>query len=83
MLDLLGMPHAPFCVDRVAISPPHTLPFHVPGSHEVVDDPLRRSLGDSDGARNVTKTGFGIALNCEENLGVAREEVPRVVSFRT
>ena len=83
MLDLLGMSHAPLRIDDVAVSPPHALPLYVPGIHEVVDDPLSRPLGDSDGGRNVTQTGVGIALNREENLCMAREEVPPVVFFRT
>jgi hypothetical protein len=83
VLELLGVPHSSSRIDDVAIPPPDTLPLHKPSLHEVVDDPLSRTLGDSDGARNVTKTRFGIALNSEENLRVARQEVPSAIGFRT
>ena len=83
MLELLGMSHAPTRIDDVTIPPPNTLPLHVPSVHEVIDDPLSRPLGDSDGDRNVTKTRVWIALNRKKNLCVAREEVPRAVCFRT
>lgn len=83
MLELLGMPHAPSRIDHVAVPAPNTFPLHVPSVHEIVDDPLSRPLGDSDGDRNVTKTRVGIALNREKNLRVARQEVPRAVCFRT
>ncbi len=83
MLELLGMPHAPSRIDGVAVPPPDTLPLYVPSIHEVVDDPLSRPLGDSDGDRNVTKARVWIALNREENLCVAGQEVPPAVCFRT
>ena len=83
MLDLLGMPHVPTRVNHVAVPPPHTLPFQVPSVHEVVDNPLSRPLGDFDRGRYVTETGLRIALNCEKDLCVAREEVPPVVFFTT
>ena len=83
MLELLGMPHAPSRIYGVAVPPPDTLPLYVPSTHEVVDDPLSRPFGDSDGDRNVTKARVWIALNREENLCVAGQEVPATVDFRT
>lgn len=83
MLHLFRVPHARLRVHDVAVPPAHTLSLQVPGLHKVVDDPLGGSFGDPHGDCNVAQTYLGITLNREENLGVAGEEVPAAVRFRT
>ena len=83
MLHLFGVPHVHLRVDDVPVPASHTLSLHVPSVHEIVDDPLRSSLGDPHGDRDVAQTRLGIALNREKNLRVAGEKVPAAVCFRT
>lgn len=83
VLDLFGMPHGPSGVHDVAVSPSDSLALHVARIDEIVDDSLSRPFRDSDNARNVAKPCLGIALNRQENLCMAREEVPAAVYFRT
>jgi hypothetical protein len=84
VLELLGMAHAALGVEDVAVATADALTLEIPGRHEVVDDPLSRSLGYANRARDITQTGVGLSMESQQDLRVAREEVPRTVtSFRT
>ena len=84
VLELLGMPHATLGIEHVPVATADALAFEIPGRHEVVDDPLSRSLGYANRVRDVTQTGVGLSVESQQDLRVAREEVPgTAISFRT
>ena len=84
VFELLGMAHAALGVEDVAVATADALALEIPGFHEVVDDPLSRSLGYANRVRDVTQTCVGLPVDGQQDLRVAREELPKTVtSFRT
>ena len=83
MLELLGVSHTTFGLDDLSI--PSTVAFasHIPGIHQVVDDPLSCPFGDSHCCCNVSQAYIVIAVDRQEHLRVARQEVPPTMCFRT
>ena len=84
VLALLGMPHTTVGIEHVPVAAADALAFEIPGLHEVVDYPLSRSLGYANRVCDVTQTCVGLPVESQQDLRVAREEVPRTASrFRT
>ena len=84
VLELLGMAHAALGVEDVAVATADALALEIPGRHEVIDDPLSRSLRYSNRVRDVTQTGVGLSVESQQDLRVACEELPGTASsFRT
>jgi hypothetical protein len=76
---LSGVAHGGVNVDAVAVSAADSFAFDVAGFDQVGDDALGRSLGDSDPLGDVTESRVWIALDAKKNLGVVREEPPRLL----
>ncbi len=84
VLVLLGMPHATLGIEHVPIATSDALAFEITRLHEVVDDPLSRSLGYANRVCDVTQTCIRLPVEGQQDLRVAREEVPgTAISFRT
>jgi hypothetical protein len=66
-------------VERVTIPAPLPGLGHVPARNEVGDDPLRSALRDPDGFGDIAQPNVGIALKAQEDLRVARQELPACV----
>jgi len=71
--------HCDVSVDAVAVATADPFALDVPGFDQVGDDSLSGSLGDSDVLRDVTEPCVRFAVEEEEDLGVVREEPPRLV----
>jgi hypothetical protein len=76
MVELGLVPHSHGSIECVAISATLPLLRDVTRFHEVGDDPLGRPLRDSHGIGDVTEPSGRVALQAQEHLGVAGEEVP-------
>ena len=83
VVALRRMTHGNGRVQRVPVPPPHALTTHVSLFDEIGDDSLRGPLGDADGGGDVTQTDLGITVDAEQDLAVARQEVPSAICFRT
>jgi hypothetical protein len=74
-----GVAHGDVGVDAVAVATADPFALDVPGFNQVGDDPLSGSLGDSNVLRDVTEPRVRVAVEEEKDLGVVREEPPRLV----
>ena len=73
--------HPALSVEHVPIAAADALALEIPGVDEVVDDALGRSLGYTDRGRDLAQADIRIPLDGQQNLRVAREEVPRTALF--
>ncbi len=62
--------------ERVGVPPTGPRAMHVPLVHEVVQDLLRRSLGDADAVGQVAHPRRGVLTDGEENMPVVAQERP-------
>ena len=79
MAVLGGVAHGDVGVDAVAVSAADPFALDVAGFDQVGDDSLGGSLGDSHPFGDVTGSRVRVALEAEKDLGVVREEPPRLV----
>ena len=79
MAVLGGVTHGDVGSDAIAVSTADPLSLDVAGFDQVGDDALSRSLGDSDPVGDVTESRVRVALDAKKNLGVVREEPPRLL----
>ena len=83
MTDLVavlgGVTHGYVGSDAVAVSTADPFAFDVAGFDQVGDDPLGGALGDSDALGDVTESRVRVVVEAEKDLGVVREEPPRLV----
>ena len=80
VICLGGVAHRYIAVDDVVIASPDSLHPEVPGSGQVGDYPLYRSLGDSDRGSDVAEPGVRFTHEADEDLGVVGKVSPRLVS---
>lgn len=78
MAALGRVAHRDVRVDAVAIATADSFTLDVPGFDQVGHDPLSGSLGDSNVFRDVTEPCVRVAVEEEKDLGVVREEPPRL-----
>jgi hypothetical protein len=64
-------------MDRVMVSTAVARAGDVAGRGELVDDPMRRSLGDSDAVGDLAQAYAGVFRDAQQHLGVVREKRPR------
>ena len=74
-----GMTHGYVGSDAVVVSTADAFALDVAGFDQVGDDALGGSLGDSNGLGDVTESRVRIVVEAEKDLGVVREEPPRLV----
>ena len=83
MADLVavlgGVTHGYVGSDAVAVSTADPFALDVAGFDQVGDDALGGSLGDSNALGDVTESRVRVAVDAEEDLGVVREEPPRLL----
>jgi hypothetical protein len=60
----------------VVVAPAVPVALHVPGRHEVGDDPLGRPLRDADPARDVPDPDLRVTRDADQHVRVIREEGP-------
>ena len=82
MADLVavlgGVTHRNVGSDAVVISTADPFALDVAGFDQVGDDALGGSLGDSNALRDVTESRVRVAVEAKKDLGVVREEPPRL-----
>ena len=78
MALLGGVTHGYVGSDAVAVSTADSFALDVAGFDEVGDDALGGSLGDTNALGDLTESRVRVAVDTEEDLGVVREEPPRV-----
>ena len=78
MAVLGGVTHGDVGVDAVVVSTSDAFAFDVAGFHQFGDDALGGPFGDSNRLGDVTEPCVGVAVEAEEDLGVVREEPPRL-----
>ena len=82
MADLVavlgGVTHGYVGSDAVAVSTADPFALDVAGFDQVGDDALGGSLGDSNALGDVTESRVRIVVEAEKDLGVVREEPPRL-----
>ena len=83
VLELFGVSHPRFGPDFVSVPSPMAFSADVAGFHQIVDDPLSRAFGDSHGHCHVSQPHIGIAVDRQQHLRVAGQEVPPAVCIRT
>ena len=83
VLELRPVAHGDVRVHRIAVPTPHASTRDVAGLYQVSDDSLCRTLRDPGDRRDVAEPYLGIRVQAEEDLGVAREEVPCAFGFGT
>ena len=76
VVELGWMTHGDAAGELVLVPSSHTFTGDVAGLDEISDDPLRRPLGDADGRSYVAHSNTRVALDAEEHLRVAGDEVP-------
>ena len=79
MAVLGGVTHGCVGSDAVVVSTADSFALDVAGFDEVGDDALGGSLGDTNALGDVTESRVRVAMDAEEDLGVVREEPPRLV----
>ena len=79
MAVLGGVTHGYVGSDAVAVSTADPFALDVAGFDQVGDDALGGSLGDSNALGDVTESRARVAVEAEKDLGVVREEPPRLV----
>ena len=83
MADLVavlgGVTHGYVGSDAVVVSAADPFAFDVTRFDQVGDDALGGSLGDSNALGDVTESRVRVVVEAEKDLGVVREEPPRLV----
>jgi len=74
-----GVTHGYVGSDAVVVSAADPFAFDVAGFDQVGDDALGGSLGDSNGLGDVPESGVRAVGGAGKDLGVVREEPPRLV----
>lgn len=78
MAALGRVAHGDVRVDAIAVATADPFTLDVPGFDQVGDDALSGSLGDSHMVCDVTEPCVRVAMEEEKDLGVVREEPPRL-----
>jgi len=76
-----GVPHGYVGSDAVVVPTADAFALDVAGFDQVGDDALGGSLGDSNALGDVTESRVRIVVEAEKDLGVVREEPPRLALF--
>ena len=82
MADLVavlgGVTHGYVSSDAVVVTPANPFALDVAGFDQVGDDALGGSFGDPNALCDVTESRVRVAVEAEKDLGVVREEPPRL-----
>ena len=78
-MRFIRMPQPLIGTDSILILPADFFPFDDAGRFQIGDDPLYGPLGDSDPLSDVTESRGRVAVDAEKDLGVVREEPPRLL----
>ena len=76
VIALAWMAERKIRIDYVAVACANPMALDVPGVFQVVDDAVRRTLGDADTLGNVAQSHLRIACQAEKHMRVVGEEGP-------
>ena len=79
MANLRGVSHRDLGTGLVSISPAVALAGNKAGLDKVGEDPLGRAFGDTYPLRHVAYPHVGITVETQQDLCMAREELPRLL----
>ena len=73
---LQRVPQPPLRMDHITILPPNPFSFQISRLFEFCDDPLHRSLRDTDGQSHLTKRLFGITGQANQYMCMIGQKIP-------
>ena len=73
------VPQRKLVMNLVPVAATATRPREVPGKLEILDDLGDGSLGDADALGDVSESRGGVHRDALEDMGVVRDESPRMV----
>ena len=76
-----GVAHADVGVDAVVVATADPFAVDVAGFPQLGDDALGGPLSDPNALGDVTEPGVRVSVDAEKDLGVVREEPPRLAVF--
>ena len=66
-----------FGIDGVGVAPTDTRPLHIPGADQVVQDRLRRALGDADAIGDLADAHVRLLGDSQQHLPVVGQQEER------
>ena len=67
-LALSGVAHRRMWIHHIPVSPADSLPAHVAGIDQILDDALRRAFRHTHQIRDIAQPRVGVVLDAQEDL---------------